>query len=236
MLILTIFIFFAVMLLTGTSIEVATEQGWLLDSIPQGSLWQPINFTDLLADPGPGAGLDLYNVVNVFVIEVTGGSADFYLDNIFVSNACPRETGCNATINTKATYTLVWSDEFDGTSLNSDNWSMETGYGDNGWGNDEWQLYTNSSSNVSVAGGNLAINARCANPPSCGKRNGTITSGRINSLNKFAFKYGKVEARIKPPVGDGAWPAFWMLGKNYPSVGWPRSGEDHRFRSGTARR
>jgi len=60
-----------------------------------------INFADLLANPGPGAGLDLYNVVNAFVIEVTGGSADFYLDNIFISHACPEVDGCNATIKTK---------------------------------------------------------------------------------------------------------------------------------------
>ena len=184
-----------------------------------------INFSDLLANPGPGAGLDLNNVANAFVIEVTGGSADFYLDNIFVSHACPQADDCSATIKTKPLYSLVWSDEFDGSSLNSDNWSYETGYGDFGWGNDEWQLYTNSPSNVSVTGGNLVINARCANPPACGKRNGTITSGRINSLDKFSFKYGKVEARLKPPVGNGAWSAFWMLGKNYPQVGWPRTGE-----------
>ena len=184
-----------------------------------------INFADLLANPGPGAGLDLNNVANAFVMEVTGGSADFYLDNIFVSHACPQADDCRATIKTKPEYSLVWSDEFDGTILNSDNWSHETGYGNFGWGNDEWQLYTSSTNNVSVAGGNLEINARCANPPACGKRDGTITSGRINSLNKFAFKYGKVEARLKPPVGDGAWSAFWMLGKNFPQVGWPRTGE-----------
>ncbi len=86
-------------------------------------------------------------------------------------------------------------------------------------------MYTSSANNTSVAGGNLAISAQCASPPACGKRNGTITSARLNTLNKFAFKYGKVEARIKPPVGTGAWPAFWMLGKNFPSVGWPRTGE-----------
>jgi beta-glucanase (GH16 family) len=209
-----------------------------------------INFADLVPQ---GTGLDLGNVVNAFVLEVTGGNADFYLDNIFVTHACPVVDGCNAAIKTKADtdadgvpdsddlcpgtppgstvnaagcpVILVWSDEFDGTALDLTNWSYETGYGSFGWGNDEWQLYTNSPNNVSVAGGNLMINARCANPPSCGKRNGTITSGRINSLNKFAFKYGKVEARIKPPVGNGAWSAFWMLGKNYPQVGWPRSGE-----------
>jgi beta-glucanase (GH16 family) len=182
-----------------------------------------INFDDLVDQ---GTGLDLNNVVNAFVLEVTGGDAEVYLDNIFVSHSCPEVDGCNATVKTKAAYSLVWSDEFDGTALNSDNWSYETGYGGNfGWGNDEWQLYTNSASNVSVAGGNLNINARCANPPSCGKRNGTITSGRINTLNKFAFKFGKVEARLKPPVGNGAWSAFWMMGKNFPQVGWPRTGE-----------
>jgi beta-glucanase (GH16 family) len=186
-----------------------------------------INFADLLANPGPGgAGLDLSNVVNAFVIEVTNGDADFYLDNIFISHACPVVGGCHATINTQPAFALVWSDEFSGTALDLSNWSYETGYGGNfGWGNDEWQLYTNSPSNISVVGGNLEISAQCASPPACGKRNGTITSARINTLNKFAFKYGKVEARLKPPVGKGAWPAFWMLGANYPSVGWPNSGE-----------
>ena len=185
-----------------------------------------ISFDELLANPGPGgASLDLGNVVNAFVIEVTGGAADFYLDNIFVSHACPDVDGCSASINTKATYTLVWSDEFDGTSLSADNWVHETGYGSFGWGNDEWQLYTSSTNNAAVADGILAISAQCASPPACGKRNGTITSARINTLNKFAFKYGKVEARIKPPVGKGAWPAFWMLGKNFPAIGWPESGE-----------
>jgi beta-glucanase (GH16 family) len=184
-----------------------------------------IDFADLLADPGPGAGLDLGNVVNAFVIEVTGGDAEFYLDNIFITRTCPAVEGCNATVKTKATYSLVWSDEFNGTELDTENWSAETGYGSNGWGNDEWQLYTGSSDNVAVSGGNLVISARCASPPACGKRNGTITSARINTLNKFSFKYGKVEARIRPPVGKGAWPAFWMLGANFPAVGWPFSGE-----------
>ena len=81
-------------------------------------------------------------------MEVTGGDADFYLDNIFVSHACPEVGGCSASINTESSmmaarlYTLVWSDEFDGTSLSADNWAIETGYGNYGWGNDEWQLYT----------------------------------------------------------------------------------------------
>ena len=219
----------------GTTLTVKIDSGYpnlgqvaLTPSQYSVGSWRrvAINFADLLANPGPGgASLDLNNVVNAFVMEVTGGNAHFYLDNIFVSHACSEVGGCKATVNTKAAYSLVWSDEFDGTSLASDNWSLETGYGSNGWGNDEWQLYTTNPDNISVTGGNLMISARCASPPACNKRNGSITSARINSLNKFAFKYGKVEARIKPPVGNGAWPAFWMLGKNFPAVGWPQSGE-----------
>jgi beta-glucanase (GH16 family) len=188
-----------------------------------------ISFEELLADPGPGSGLELDNVGNAFVIEVTGGAADVYLDNIFVSHACLELGGCAASVATKdqpVIYSLVWSDEFDGSTLSSDNWGIETGYGGfYGWGNNEWQLYTDSPDNVSVQGGNLVLSARCASPPACGIRDGTITSARINTQSKFAFKYGRVEARIKAPVGTGAWPAFWMLGKNFPVVGWPQSGE-----------
>lgn len=185
-----------------------------------------IDLADLLADPGPGNGLDVNNVLNAFVLEVNNGSADLYLDNIFISHACPQVNGCRARINTQPIYSLVWSDEFDGDSLSTENWLVEVGYGDNGWGNDEWQLYRNSPENIAVADGNLTISAQCSTPPQfCGKRNGTITSGRINTLNKFEFKYGKVEARLRPPVGTGSWPAFWMLGANFPEVGWPRTGE-----------
>jgi CxxC motif-containing protein (DUF1111 family)/predicted lipoprotein with Yx(FWY)xxD motif len=74
--------------------------------------WQrvAISFTDLLADQGPGPGVDLSNVVNVFVIEVTGGDADFYLDNIFVSHSCPQDDVCNATIKTKPVFSDIDGD------------------------------------------------------------------------------------------------------------------------------
>lgn len=124
-----------------------------------------------------------------------------------------------------ARYELVFADEFDsGTSPSPENWTIETGYGNWGWGNDEWQLYTDSPDNIRVEDGNLVISAQCPEPP-CGVRDGSITSGRMNSLGKFSFKFGRVQARIKPPVGKATWPAFWGLGANFPSVGWPRSGE-----------
>jgi len=138
-------------------------------------------------------------------------------------------------------YTLVWSDEFDVDGApDVKNWRMETGYGDDnsGWGNDEWQLYTDDTSsennNVRVEAGNLVITARCSKaetaPAECNDgafaaRTGIITSARINSKDKFEVKYGNIQARIKTPPGKGTWPAFWMLGSVFPEQPWPGAGE-----------
>jgi len=114
---------------------------------------------------------------------------------------------------------LVWADEFDYTGLpDSDKWNMETG-GD-GWGNNELQYYTNNEANAMVENGRLTITAL---EEEFGGRE--YTSARITTQNKFDFKYGKIEARIKLPYGQGLWPAFWMLGKDISSVGWPDCGE-----------
>ncbi|MGK0271475.1 MAG: beta-glucanase (GH16 family) [Cocleimonas sp.] len=127
---------------------------------------------------------------------------------------------------TTAQFKLVWSDEFDGNSLDDSKWNIETGYGPNnaGWGNDESQLYTDSSENLKVDSGNLIVTARC-DTGVCEKRDGSITSAKINTKGKMELKYGKVEARIKLPSGRSTWPAFWMLGAGFPDVSWPQSGE-----------
>lgn len=117
-------------------------------------------------------------------------------------------------------YRLVWSDEFDGTALDLSKWSYEIGNGQNGWGNNELEYYTNRSQNVSVSGGYLAITAQKENYSGF-----NYTSARIKTQGKFSFRYGKVEARIKLPYGNGMWPAFWMLGDNISTVGWPSCGE-----------
>lgn len=119
-----------------------------------------------------------------------------------------------------ASWNLVWSDEFNGNSLNTSNWVAETGTGSGGWGNNELQYYTNRSQNLQVTGGNLVITAR---KESYGGMQ--YTSARIKTQGLKSFKYGKIEARIKLPSGQGLWPAFWMLGDNITSVGWPKSGE-----------
>lgn len=118
---------------------------------------------------------------------------------------------------------LVWSDEFNGTSLDTSVWSYEIGNGNWGWGNGEVQYYTNRTDNVRVSGGNLQIIAKKENYD-----RQQYTSGRIISKGKKYFKYGKMEARIKVENGnqDGVWPAYWMMGENMnEGVGWPYCGE-----------
>ncbi|MFM7619299.1 MAG: family 16 glycosylhydrolase [Bacteroidota bacterium] len=115
---------------------------------------------------------------------------------------------------------LIWADEFNGNSINSSNWTHEIGTGFNGWGNNELQSYTNSTNNSQVSSGSLKIHALQQN---IGQSN--YSSARIISKNKFSFQYGKIEARIKMPLGQGLWPAFWMLGQNIDAVNWPQCGE-----------
>ncbi|MCF8241623.1 MAG: family 16 glycosylhydrolase [Melioribacteraceae bacterium] len=116
------------------------------------------------------------------------------------------------------TYTLVWSDEFSGTQLNESIWTRETGGG--GWGNNEWQYYTDRDTNAFVQDGKLTIRAL---EESFGGRD--YTSARLITKDNKSFQYGKIEARMKLPYGQGIWPAFWMLGQNISSVGWPACGE-----------
>ena len=114
-------------------------------------------------------------------------------------------------------YELVWNDEFEGNSLSSD-WVHEIGNGTWGWGNNELEYYR--SQNTSVADGLLTITARQQF-----YENFNYTSSRIKTQGKQAFKYGRVDIRAALPYGKGIWPALWMLGENFSTVGWPSCGE-----------
>jgi beta-glucanase (GH16 family) len=117
---------------------------------------------------------------------------------------------------------LVWSDEFDGPSLNTSNWSHEVNA--NGGGNNELQYYTARAANSFIRDGKLVIKAikeTYVGPE--GTRG--YTSARLRTVNKRDFTYGRMEARIKMPAGQGLWPAFWMLPTDWEYGGWPTSGE-----------
>ena len=129
---------------------------------------------------------------------------------------------------------LVWSDEFNtrrGAAPNSSVWGNEVGdgtvYGIPGWGNDELEYYTTSTDNAATDGlGNLVITTQAANGSlSCYYGPCKYTSARLLTKNRFEVAYGRVEARVKVPVGAGLWPAFWMLGTDIDRVGWPQTGE-----------
>lgn len=122
--------------------------------------------------------------------------------------------------------TLVWSDEFDvDGSVNPAKWSYDIGTGAEiglpGWGNQELQFYTNRPENIKVEGGMLHITARRES-----FQGSHFTSAKIHTRGKFETKYGRFEARILLPFGQGIWPAFWLLGDDSDgTVIWPQIGE-----------
>jgi beta-glucanase (GH16 family) len=115
---------------------------------------------------------------------------------------------------------LIWSDEFSGAPGSPPDparWVYELGGG--GWGNRELEVYTDNRANAHLDGqGHLVIQALQPEP-------GKYTSARLKTRGKFAFEYGRAEARIRIPYGQGLWPAFWMLGADDRRVGWPECGE-----------
>lgn len=115
-------------------------------------------------------------------------------------------------------WNIVWHDEFDGLELNRENWNFDKG--GNGWGNAEWEAYTDSPENIRIEDGMLVIEAREDPTLPAGR---PYSSARIKTQYLHAWQYGRIEARMKLPYGQGIWPAFWMLGNN--NRGWPTSGE-----------
>ena len=121
----------------------------------------------------------------------------------------------------ESSWKIVWQDEFNGsagTRIDSTRWSAGIG---TGWGNNQMEFDTDRPSNVSLdSTGCLAITAR---KEFYGGQ--SYSSGRISTKGRFQFTYGRIEARIKLPSGQGIWPAFWMLGANDDSITWPKCGE-----------
>ena len=130
-------------------------------------------------------------------------------------------SGCRDSPTGDDAWTLAWSDEFEGAAGERPNaaiWTPEVG---TGWGNAQLEYDTDRTANAALDGaGNLVITARKE------AFNGSAyTSARLTTAGKRAVQYGKVEARMKLPRGQGMWPAFWLLGANVATVGWPQSGE-----------
>ncbi len=124
---------------------------------------------------------------------------------------------------TNTAWSLVWADEFaqvDGSSPDSTKWAYDIGTGSGGWGNNELEYYTSRTNNVRIENGQLVIEAK--QEKYLGR---SYTSARLKTQGIVSWRYGRIEARIKISRSQGIWPAFWMLGTNYTSAGWPTCGE-----------
>jgi hypothetical protein len=197
-----------------------------------GEDYEAVTEQELVFSPGL-----LYQTIQVNLISDTNLELNesFYIIVTNLVNAIANKTKLKVTIQNDDSYTaekvsdgyitpdnypgmtLLWSDEFDGTTLNTSDWNYETGGG--GWGNNELEVYTNSPSNSYLQDGFLHIKAT-KNPYS-----GEYNSARLTTKGKQEFTYGRIDIRARMPIGQGIWPALWMLGSNISSVGWPRCGE-----------
>lgn len=134
----------------------------------------------------------------------------------------PADPSGDTDLQTLDGWSLVWQDEFDGASLDAAKWSVQTGDGCDvdlcGWGNNELQWY--QADNAAVAGGHLTITAR---RESAGGRD--FTSARLRTIDKGDWTYGRVDVRARLPIGQGLWPAVWMLPTDEVYGTWAASGE-----------
>ncbi len=174
----------------------------------------PILSDDYL-EPDESFQVELKNAINGY-IKVGEPMANVSLrnddTNIFIS-----DEGYEASTSYDG-MSLTWADEFDGEAINPANWTYDLGSGNGGWGNNELQSYSNSSNNSFVGDGKLFIVAEKVGE-------NAYASARLKSLGLKEFQYGRIDVRAMLPKGQGVWPAIWMLGANYPDVGWPACGE-----------
>ena len=212
------------------TIYVQLEQGTNPDVVVQQTVSSQNMWTDMTFDFATVSGAGQYSRL---VIRIDDGSTipgAFRIDDIN-DGSIPSDPHELDVIYTD----LVWSDEFDGNSLDLSKWYHQT-FGPNGgqWFNGEQQHYTDDPSNSFVSNGNLHIVAKKETITQDGVTL-DYTSARLNQ--KFAFTYGRVDVRAKLPFGDGTWPAIWTLGKNINETGaywqtqgfgtttWPACGE-----------
>lgn len=166
---------------------------------------------------GPGAVFtNGYNTVTVIAISDTNKTNSPFTIG-FNYDASTASTNGD-TYTPGAGWNVYWSDEFNGNSLDTSVWNMEVR--NDGCGNNELEYYTDRPNNVWVGGGTLVIKAIKEN-----YINRNYTSGRLTTQNKKTWQYGKFAARIMIPTGQGLWPAYWLLGDNIGTAGWPGCGE-----------
>lgn len=210
-----------------SSAEISTESGWQHVILPFKQFEPSITAEQLATVSAYGTGGDQTHWLdNVRLYELENEHAALISDEAPAFSFVLDESVTWESRN----WALIWSDEFDAEAdapVNPENWLCEEG--GHGWGNQELQYYTQRLENVSHTGeGQLAIRAIQGQPDdngTCWYGRCAYTSARCITKDRVEFTYGRVEARLQIPRGQGMWPAFWMLGANFPEVNWPDSGE-----------
>lgn len=228
----------------GISVEtdaVTSSFGW------QNLTW---NFANPAAGTTPYAPANTYDRVTIFPeFGSTTPGGTYWLDDFSLPGAIagtpaggspsPTPTLPNSPLALSTLHTLgnlLWSDDFagaNGAAVSTQNWTLrycnQTGsYGGGTCYNSEQQAYIPGAIGLDGQGSAVITTDKVAGTPTgatCGISNCQFTSGRMDTQGKVSFQYGYIEARMKMPIGAGNWPAFWMLGDNISSVGWPVSGE-----------
>ncbi len=154
--------------------------------------------------------------------QMAAGSLIGITKRILLASLVTAMVSCTDDKQTVATLNnLVMQDEFDTPGApDASLWNYDIGTGQNGWGNNELQYYTDREKNVTAQNGYLIITAHKESYNGSG-----YTSARLLTKGKFSQAYGRFETRMKLPWGQGIWPAFWMLGADIDSVSWPAAGE-----------
>ena len=150
----------------------------------------------------------------------TDGGSEAAMTSSSSRHSAPATESSSSSQSKEPVETYLWNDEFDGDAIDTCKWAYDIGTGASGWGNNEWEYYTDRKENAYIKDGVLHIRAQKED-----YKGSKYTSARMITKGKFAFKYGTVEARIALPTGKGIWPAFWMLGQNIDEVSWPACGE-----------
>ena len=174
----------------------------------------PGTVTNTVASLIAPAGTAYVRYQIVFEQGPDNADGSMYFDDLTLN----QTGGTAVTLPQPAQWNIVWSDEFNGPSTNTNNWLFETNGG--GWGNNELENYTARTNNARIVNGQLVIEADQEN-----YGGNSYTSARMKTQGKWSWTYGRIEARIKIPRGQGIWPAFWTLGTNIGAVGWPTCGE-----------
>ena len=210
------------------SVDVRTVDGTAMKDKDYTDLYEVVIFSagqeqssfniEILGDDTPEDN-EIFSIIleNPLNVNIDNSTATVTIINDDAHIFSIPETGYS-TPETYEGMSLVWSDEFDVSTVNASNWTFEIGTGTWGWGNNELQYY--QEDNTSIIDGNLVIEARRQTLESS-----NYTSSRLITRDKKSFRYGRVDIRAVMPEGQGIWPALWMLGSNHFQVGWPTCGE-----------